>query len=231
SAGTERSARWSMVISGVVVTIFSVAIGITGMYAFKLNPHLPVRDQALPWLITNVLPPWLAAFVAVAVVSGISSAANGTAAAAGTFLVRHIYPLVTGNFPKQPVKTARWALVFAFLFSTALALYLGNIVDFVKKFLPLTMSGLAVIILIGRFWKRATWQGAVATLIVTPVVSLSVMKYTDPILPATAVGVVVEIVVSLMTPPKRFSFDEVAVTMAEQRQGIEGKISQEAIVH
>jgi SSS family solute:Na+ symporter len=129
------------------------------------------------------------------------------------------------------VKTARWALVFAFLFSTALALYLGNIVDFVKKFLPLTMSGLAVIILIGRFWKRATWQGAVATLIVTPVVSLSVMKYTDPILPATAVGVVVEIVVSLMTPPKRFSFDEVAVTMAEQRQGIEGKISQEAIVH
>lgn len=123
-----------MVISGIVVMIFSVAISITGMYAFKLNPHLPVRDQALPWLVTNVLPPWLAAFVAVAVVSGISSAANGTAAAAGTFMTRHIFPLVVGRFPKRPVAATRWALVFAFIFSTVLALYMGNIVDFVKSF-------------------------------------------------------------------------------------------------
>jgi SSS family solute:Na+ symporter len=149
-------------------------------------------------------------------------------------LVRHIYPLVTGNFPRRPVAAARWTMVFAFLFSTALALYMGNIVDFVKKFLPLTMSGLAVIILIGRFWKRATWQGAVATLVVTPVVSLTVMNFwkgMDPILPATAIGVLVQIVVSLLTPPKRYSFDEVAETMARQRQGIEGKISQDPIAH
>ena len=108
---------------------------------------------------------------------------------------------------------------------------MGNIVDFVKKFLPLTMSGLAVIILIGRFWKRATWQGAVATLVATPVVSLAVMKYMDPTLPATAAGVVVQIVVSLLTPPKKYSFDEVAVTMATQRQEIEGKLPQETIAH
>jgi len=43
--------------------------------------------------------------------------------------------------------------------------------------------------------------------------------------------VVVQIVVSLMTPPRRFSFDEVAVMMATQRQGIEGKISPEPIGH
>ena len=234
SADSERSAKWSMVISGLVVMIFSVAIGIVGMYAFKLNPNLPLRDQALPWLITNVLPPWLAAFVAVAVVSGISSAANGTAAAAGTFFVRHIYPLLTGSFPKRPVTAARWTLVFGFLFSTALALSLGNIVDFVKKFLPLTMSGLGVIILIGRFWKRATWQGAVATLVATPVVSLVVMKFwksIDPILPATVIGVLVQIVVSLLTPPKRLSFDEVAAAMARQRQDIEGKMPGETAAH
>jgi len=224
SAGTEKSARLSMVISGVVVMIFSVAIGITGMYAFKLNPHLASRDQALPWLITDVLPPWLAAFVAVAVVSGISSAANGTAAAAGTFLVRHIYPLVTGRYPKRPVMAARWALVFAFCFSTVLALYSGNIVDFVKQFLPLTMSGLGVIILIGRFWKRATWQGAAATLVLTPLVSLIIMRFwksMDPILPATVAGVVVQIAVSLLTPPKQFTFAQVAERMTMERQAIE----------
>jgi SSS family solute:Na+ symporter len=199
------------------------------MYAYRLNSALPRADQALPWLVMNALPAWLAALVTVAMVSGMSSAANGTAAAAGTFWVRHIFPLLTGRFPKRPVAVARWAMVFGFLFSTVLALYTGNIVDFVKKFLPLTMSGLGVIIIIGRFWNRATWQGAVATLVATPVVSLVVMKFwptMDSILPATVIGVVVQIVASLLTPPKRYSFDEVAATMATQRQGIEGKISQ-----
>ena len=65
SAHTERGAKWSTTLSGVVVILFSVAIGITGMYAYRLNPHLKVADQALPWLAMNVLPPWLAAFVIV----------------------------------------------------------------------------------------------------------------------------------------------------------------------
>jgi SSS family solute:Na+ symporter len=229
SSGTERSAKLSMVISGIVVMIFSVAIGITGMFAFKLNPNLVTaasnhRDQALPWLITNVLPPWLAAFVSVAVVSGISSAANGTAVAAGTFLTRHIYPLVTGRFPKKPVAATRWGLVFSFFAGTLLALCTGNIVDFVKKFLPLTMSGLGVIILIGRFWKRANWQGAIAGLVATPLVSLAAMKFwkgIDPILPATAAGIVVQVVVTFLTPPRQFTFEQVAERMSQERKSIE----------
>jgi SSS family solute:Na+ symporter len=185
SAGTEAGAKWSMVTSGVVVMVFSLAIGITGMYAFRLNPHLPVPDEALPWLVMHVLPPWLAAFVVVAVVSGMSSAANATAASAGTFFVRHIYHLATGRHPKRPMVVVRWALVFVFIFSTALALYTGSIVTFVIKFLPLTMSGLGVIILLGRFWQRATWQGALAALVATPAASLIAMKFMDnPTLPA-----------------------------------------------
>jgi hypothetical protein len=38
-------------------------------------------------------------------------------------------------------------------------------------------------------------------------------------------------VVSLMTPPKRLAFDEVAETMARARQGIEGKISPGDTLH
>jgi SSS family solute:Na+ symporter len=223
SAHTESGAKWSMVTSGLAVIVFSIAIGITGMYAFRLNQHLLVADQALPWLVMNVLPPWLAAFVVVSMISGMSSAANGNAAAAGTFYVRHICPLITGAFPKRPVVAARWALVFAFLLSTTLALYTGNIVDFVVKFLPLTMSGLAVIILLGRFWKRATWQGALAALITTPIVSIIAMRFWEnSTLPATLAGLVAQIVVSLLTPPNRRSFEEVAEQMTRERQGVEG---------
>jgi SSS family solute:Na+ symporter len=225
SAHTEAGAKWSMVTSGVFVMIFSLAIGITGMYAFHINPHLPVSDQALPWLVMNVLPPWLAAFVVVAMVSGMSSAANGTAAAAGTFFVRHIYPLVTGGYPKRPLVVVRWALVCVFFLSTAVALHTGSIVGFVIKFLPLTLSGLGVIILFGRFWQRATWQGALAALVTTPAVSLALMKFLDnSTLPAVFAGALVLVVVSLLTPAKRRSFEEVAEAMTRERQSIEGKI-------
>jgi SSS family solute:Na+ symporter len=228
SAHSEAAAKWSMVASGTVVILFSVVIGIIGMYTFHLNPNLPAADQALPWLVVNKLPPWLAGFVVVAVVSGMSSSANGCAAAAGTFYVRHIHPLVTGRYPARPVTAARWALSFGFLASTVLALYMNNIVDFVKTFLPLTMTGLAVIILLGRFWKRATWQGALAALIITPAVTLAARSLpvpeirAEPVIPATIIGVLAHFVVSLLTPARRQSFEEVAEAMARERRSIEG---------
>jgi solute:Na+ symporter, SSS family len=229
SASTESAARWSTALSGVVVIIFSLAIGITGMYAYRLNPHLQVPDQALPWLATHVLPPWLAAFVIVAVVAGMSSAANACAAATGTFFVRHIFPLVTGRYPARPVVTVRWALVCAFIFSTALALYMGSIVKFVRTFMPLTMSGLGVIILLGRFWRRSTWQGALAALITTPTVSLALMSVPaikqhlgDATIPATAAGVLAHVVVSLLSPRPSLTFEEVAETLSREREAIEG---------
>jgi solute:Na+ symporter, SSS family len=229
SAVSEGAAKWSMVTSGLIVIVFSVAIGITGMYTFHLNAQLPVADEALPWLVMHTLPPWLAAFVVVAVVSGMSSAANGNAAAAGTFFVRHIFPLVTGRYPKRPVVVARRALALAFVLSTAFALYTGSIVGFVVKFLPLTMSGLAVIILVARFWRRATWQGALAALITTPAVSLTVMFipsqakfWGNPTIPATLVGLIAHLIVSRLTPPQTRGFDEVAVSVGHDRQAIEG---------
>lgn len=231
SARSERAAKWSMVTSGIVVCVFSVAIGITGMYTFHLNPHLKVTDEALPWLVMNVLPPWLAAFVVVSVVSGMSSAANGNAAAAGTFFVRHIFPLVMRRYPRQPVVIARRALAVAFVLSTAMALYTGSIVGFVVKFLPLTMSGLAVIILLACFWKRATWQGALAALITTPLVSLAVMFipsqarfWGNPTIPATVIGLLAHLIVSSLTRPSEHTFDAIAEALHHERQAIEGAL-------
>jgi SSS family solute:Na+ symporter len=235
SARTEGGARWSMIASGVIVILFSVTIGITGMYTFHINPDLPKPDQALPWLAMNRLPPWLAAFVVVAIVSGMSSAANGCAAAAGTFFVRHIYPLATGHYPQRPVVVARWTLACGFLASTALALYTKSIVDFVKEFLPLTMSGLGVIILLGRLWRRSTWQGALAALIATPALSLAVKFIPaaaglreNVIIPATLVGLLAHVVVSRLTPPPQRSFEEVAEALQHERQAIEGAVPEKS---
>lgn len=228
SARTEAGAKWSMVAAGAVVMVFSVAIGIVGMYTFKLNPGLHSSDQALPWLVMNVLPKWMAAFVVVAMASAIFSSANGNAAAAGTFFVRHIFPLATRRYPKRPLVAVRRALIAAFLASTVLAMFMGDIVSFVIKFLPPTMGGLAVIIFLGRFWKRSTWQGAVAALVVTAGLSLGLMFIpsrnpilANPIIPATVAGIIAQVIVSLITPSSRHSFEEVVDAMTKERDRIE----------
>jgi solute:Na+ symporter, SSS family len=232
SATSERAARWSLVTGGMVVLGFAFIVGVVGMYTFKLNPSLPSADQAIPWLVMNVLPPSLAAIVVVSVASAIFSAANGNAAAVGSFFVRHIYPLVTGRYPAQPVVVVRRALACAFVGSTLLAFYTGSIVGFVVQFLPITMSGLAVIILMARFWKRANWQGALTALIVTPAVSLTIRFtgieggiWTPPIIPATIAGIMAHLIVSILTPAGSSTFDATVKLMALEREHIEGKES------
>jgi SSS family solute:Na+ symporter len=237
SARNEWAAKWGMLVASVIVMAFSVSVGIVGMYAFKLNPHLTSSDQALPWLVTKVLSPWVAALVVVSVSSAIFSSANGNAAAAGTFFVRHIYPLVTGHYPARSLVTVRRALACVFLVSTAMAMYTGSIVGFVAKFLPVTMSGLAIIILMGYFWKRATWQGALAALVVTPVVSLALMFiplkaafWSSPAIPSALAGTLALIVVSLLTKPNAGGFEEVAEEMAHEREAVEKESAQPNLV-
>jgi SSS family solute:Na+ symporter len=230
SARTETGAKWAMVTAGTVVMAFSVIIGIAGMYTYQINPHLPSPDQALPWLIINALPSWLGAIVVVSVTAAILSCANGNASAVGSFFVRHIFALVTGRYPKHSVQVARWALVCAVILSTAIALHTSSIVDFVVKFLPVTMSGLAVIILMGCFWKRANWQGALAALITTPAVSLAVLLIPSqakfwgyPAIPAVLAGALAQFIVGSLTARNTQSFETVAEAMSRERQAIENQ--------
>ncbi len=223
------TARVSMLIAGSVVVLFSTSIGVAGMYVLKLNPGLPHPDLALPWLILNALPPWLAALLTVAIGSAIFSSASCSASAIGLFFVRHIYYSVTRRYPKHPVAATRFGLLAAFVLATSVALRATDIVGFVMNFLPLTAAGLAIIILLGRFWKRSNWQGALSALIVTPVVALSLMLFHSnagllsvPILPAVAAGMLVHIIVSLLTPASSHSFEEVAEVMRIEREAIEG---------
>jgi SSS family solute:Na+ symporter len=227
SARSYTGAKWSMLLGGSIVMAFSAVIGIIGMYAFLLNPELPDRDQAVPWLVINVLPPWLAAFVVVSIASAAFSSASTNAITAGTFFVRHIYPLATGGrYAKRPLVATRRALIGAFVLSTAVALQAGTIVGFVLKFLPLTMSGLAVIVLLGFFWRRATWQGALAALVTTPLVSMAVTWipaqadfWNNPTIPATLAGLGAHVAVSLSTPRQTRTFEETAEALRDQREG------------
>ena len=165
------------------------------------------RDQALAWLILNVLPAWLGGLVIVSIAAAAISSGETNAATAGTYFVRHVFPLFMKRYPRNPLSAIRWLLICLFILSTFLAVYAGSIVPFVVGFLSLIFSGLAVIVILGRFWPRATWQGAIVALVSSFVVAAVILywpglkdKMGDPILWATLAGFIAHVVVSLSTP-------------------------------
>src|SRR5262249_13968566 len=86
--------------------------------------------------------------------------------------------------------------------------------------------------ILGRFWKRSTWQGALAALIITPAVTLfltfapvDARLTNNPVIPATLVGALSHILVSLITRPPRRAFDEIAEALTLERKAIEKETS------
>lgn len=225
SATSKKVVKTGMYTAGIFEILFSVLIVIAGMSAYALNPELTAQDQAVPWLVMNVFPTWLAAVIVVSICGAILSSGDSDAAVSATFFVRHIFPMVTGRSPEEPIKVARIALIFIFIISTIFGLAAENIVDYIINFLSVVLSGMAVLILLGRFWKKATWQGAVTAIVLGAIVSLFVMVtpsqqefWERPILPATLAALAGEVVVSLFTYSDKPSFEEVAKTMEEERK-------------
>ncbi len=69
------------------------------------------------------------------------------------------------------------------------------------------MSGVCVTAILGRFWKRATWQGAIAALISASVISFAILSRPslseylgNPIIPSLAGAALAHIIVSFATP-------------------------------
>jgi solute:Na+ symporter, SSS family len=224
SARSAQAGRRSFLITGVLAILFSFAMVTLGMAAYALNPSLAMQDQALPWLALEVLPVWFAAVIIICGFAASLSSADSDAATGAVFFVRHIWHACTGRFPEKSVMMSRWVIAGMFLVALLVVLQFQNIVDYVVTFISVVLSGLAVVVLLGRFWPRATAQGAVAAIVCGAVVSLCIIVipgqkefWGEAIIPATIAAVLGEVIVSLCTPPEKLSFEElVEVTRVER---------------
>jgi len=84
-------------------------------------------------------------------------------------------------------------------------------ISYIQKAVGAFLPGAAVAMLAGRFWKRATWQGAlasvgagtalgVATVVVPPFSDFIKATFGGPAIPALAVSVAGIVLGSLLSP-------------------------------
>ncbi|MDW5375823.1 sodium:solute symporter family protein [Halomonas sp. HP20-15] len=230
SGRSVRTVRRSFVITGLLYLAFSIVPAIIGMATHVLNPDLDNSNYAFPFLATEVLPLGLGLLLLVAGLSATMSSASSDAIAGVSTLMRDIYVLFTGRTPsaRHVVLYSRLALVATIGLALAFALTSDNVISYITKMISTVLAGMFVCGMLGRFWPRYNWQGAIATLIAASATSLAVIANPDwsafwgnPSIPAVLVATLGGVVVSLVTPATRISEAEALAKLDHERERME----------
>lgn len=214
TARTVSLAKKSFAVSAIAYFLFSILPVIIGLSAFTIDPSLENSNMAFPFMATTVLPPLIGMFVLVSGLSATMSSGDSDALTGVTILLRDVWIVLTGKLPEKEnvVKYSRWAIAFSILLAFSFGILAEDILGYITKMTSTLMSGICVVAVLGRLWKRATWQGAIAALISGSAISFIILANTDytaywgnPIIPALICATISHIILSLLTPENQVS--------------------------
>lgn len=221
AAKDETHARMGVVFAQYIKFFIPFITVVPGLMAAKLFPGLPKADEAFPTLVKELLPHGLIGLVlaglSAAIMSHVSGAINScTTIASIDFYLPYINPRAS---EQQVVRFGKivgaivgvlgvfWAWVLIHYSDKPVFIYLMNAYGYFA-------AGIAVMFLLGIFWKRATHAGALAagglTLPLSAAIDLFWPMYNnDQTMPfANRTGIVfwaclgMGVVVSMLTKPK-----------------------------
>ena len=217
TAQNARTARFAFLGQGALMFGWSIITAIIGMSCFAIMTHnghqLANANQAFPYMATQVMAPafglmFLICGLSAAVSSGASSSISGI-----TILLTDVYPSLTGRRipPARYNLVSRLALLVALAIAFSITIFVTDMIAYIQKAVGAFLPGAAVAMLAGRFWKRATWQGAlasvvagstlgVATIVVPSFAAWINATFGGPAIPAVSVSLLGVIVGSLLSP-------------------------------
>lgn len=239
TAKDTKTAKKSFRLSSAVALCYAFIPAIIGMCAFTLayrsnNTDIMANpDFAFSYLAIEVLPSVLGLIFLIAGLSATMSSGSSDAMSAVTILVTDIYE----EIGKKKVDGAQYkrisriglivSLVLAYL-STMLA---SDIMAYITNVIGALVPSMAVMLVFGRYWKRATWQGALASMLggtvfgmlylfVLPLQKFVYGIFAGPALPVTIVASVFMVIVSLCTHNEKKTEEEKMEIILSTREGI-----------
>lgn len=230
SGESVGSVRRSFLITGVLYLGFSIIPAIIGMATHALNPGLENSNYAFPFLATEIMPLGLGLLLLLAGLSATMSSASSDAIAGVSTLIRDLYVLATGRTPsaRNVVRFSRIALVVTIGLALLFALASDNVITYITRMISTILSGLFVSAMLGRFWPRYNWQGAIATLVCASATSLTIIANSDwtafwgnPSIPAVLAALIAGVAVSLLTPASRVTSVQALAILDQERQRME----------
>ena len=105
------------------------------------------------------------------------------------------------------------------------ALTSDDIIGYITKMISMIMSGMFICSLLGRFWTRFNWQGALAALAGGAGTALLMLAnsgwmatWGNPCIPSVLASLVCAVVVTLVTPANTMSREEALAMITRERE-------------
>jgi SSS family solute:Na+ symporter len=155
------------------------------------------------------------------------SSASSDAIAAVAIMMRDLYTLITGRMPPEhkAITLSRWMLAAVIGLALIFALTSNDIISYITKMISMLMSGLFVCSMLGRFWPRFNWQGALTALVSGMVVSAVILMNADwlafwgnPCIPSVVGSLLFGVLVTVLTPASKVSREEALAMITRERE-------------
>lgn len=172
-----KTSRNSCFVAGAMICVITVFPALMGMSARGLFPDLPSAGQAVPVLISSVLPPVVAGIVLAAIMAAIMSTASSILTAATSHVINDVYlELMHKGEAQEDAKLLKMSRIWTIIIGTLAILFstlVPQIVTLLLMSYTLYTSGVFIPVVGGFLWKGATKQGAMSALIVGTVIAVS----------------------------------------------------------
>lgn len=186
----------------VLLLYFSVGVGVKAFVLSGRMPPLAAPDEATPALLLNVTPILLAAVVFSGIAAATMSVANSFINI-GAAVVMHDVPIAFGKRLSNELRWGRAATVLIAVAAAFVAQKSGSMVAFLGIFgWGLFASTLVPALAVGLNWEGATRAGAIASITIGLVVTLSletVAYFKAFTFPAGVTASAVALVLSFIT--------------------------------
>jgi SSS family solute:Na+ symporter len=166
AAENTRSVAKGLVLAGIITTPFALLWNLPGLAAAVLYPGLQNADQAIPMLISNLLPPVILGLVLCGLISSQLSTISGNLNGVATLFTNDIYQSIikrkAGN--REILFIARIMTLVIGVLMIAFALWVprkGAVEAYLTIIGVMDMPLFIVGIFYGLLWKRSTAAGAI----------------------------------------------------------------------
>lgn len=231
-----NNARWGVILAGFLKLIPLFIMVIPGAMAISLFPDLQNADQVFPTAVINILPVGMVGIVLAGLISAILSSVDSTLNSASTLVVVDFIQTRKPNLTdKETVNYGRITTVVLMVVAALWAPFIGNfggIWAYLQQMFSIIVPPIAVIFLIGVFYKRGNGPGAFWTLIIGTLggvllfaltqLGMWTLHFTYNIAIILAFSTVIFIVISNMTEPPSEQARSLTYKRSLMAEGTEG---------
>ncbi len=217
AAKDEKTSFNAAILAGILLIIFAIFPTLAGMASRGLFGDQIAAAEAVPHLVTEVLPLGLGAIIVAAIIGAIMSTADSLLIAGTSHITNDIYVKMINpeaeNDSRKLLIISRVCTLIIGLFALLMALTFEAIIDLLLYSYTLYAAGVFIPVILGLYWRRGTAAGAIVGIIggsaigvladagVIDLSGVAVLAEFPPIIVGAIISLVLYVVVSLITKP------------------------------